>query len=289
MGWTMFATHSRLVIFFVVLSVAAPTAAEPPDILREYQFLPRHSTLSVHGGFAGLQLELPIFGGFDFVTGYHPDFTSLNPYAAFLNVDAQAINPADFGPYSFDIDASLNLSGLDGEPLPTGAPFNLYHFEGEDGQGAPMELYVAELGRWLYMKGENRPGCCDFFNFQIKALARQKPHPDFNSDGLVDRLDLDYWESHLGLDDAADADGSGMTDGADFLALQRDYGSAAPSADYFEALISAALAGGALAANVPEPASMGLLVAGLLLWRPRPTPASRGVPAHGCRGSRPIV
>jgi hypothetical protein len=268
----MLATRSRLAVFLVVFSVAAPAVAQPPDFFREYQFLTGQSTLAVQGGFAGFDIELPIYGEFGFVTGYHSDFTSLNPYAAFLNVDAQAINPTDFGPYSFDIDDSLNLSGLDGVPLPTGEPFDLYRFEGVDGQGAPMELHVATLGRWLYMRGANEPPCCDFFQYEIRALARQMPHPDFDGNGLVDSADLAYWEAHAGIDAAADLDGNGMTDGADFLALQRELGLVPPTADYFDALISAALADGPLAASVPEPLSLGLLVVGFLaVWGHRPT------------------
>ena len=258
------ATRSRLTVLLVVFSVAAPAVAQPPDLLRSYEFLTRHSTLTVSGGIAGWYFELPIHGGFDFVTGFRRDLHTLDPYAAFLNVEAEGINPTDFGPYSFDVDDSLNLSGLDGEPLPVAAPFNLYHFQGEDLQGAPVELYVAELGRWLYMKGRNDPGCCDMFSFGIKALARQTPHPDFNRDGVVDRLDLDLWEAHAGIDDGADADGNGTSDGIDFLVLQREFGSAAPSTDYFDAMISAALAGGALA-TVPEPGSMALALLGCVL------------------------
>ena len=189
----MHANRLCLSILFVALLpalAAEPAVAQPPDFLRSYQFVTRHSTLGVQGGFAGFHFELPIYGTFDFMTGYRPELPSLNPYAAFLNVDAEAINPTDFGPYSFDIDGSLNLSGLSGAPLPVNAPFDLYRFEGTDGQGAPMELYVATLDRWLYMKGENSPGCCDFFEYEISALARQRPHPDFNNDGLVDHHDL---------------------------------------------------------------------------------------------------
>lgn len=267
-------TQSCLVILVLAWFANTPAVAQPPDLLREYQFVTRHSTLTVEGGIAGFYFELPIYGSFDFVTGFENHFPSLDPYASFFNVDAEAINPTDFGPYSFDIDQSLNLSGLKGEPQPANAPFDLYRFEGTDGQGAPMELYVATLGRWLYMKGENSPGCCDFFLYEISALARQKPFPDFNSDGSVDHHDLSYWEAHTGVDDGADADGNGMTDGNDFLALQREYGSTPPAIAYFDALIDAALTSGGLAATVPEPSSVSLLAIGLLaLWRrPQSTP-----------------
>jgi hypothetical protein len=74
----LLATRSRLAIFSVVLAAATPVVAQPPDVLREYQFVTRHSTLTVQGGFAGFNFELPIYGTFDFVTGFHSDFISLS-------------------------------------------------------------------------------------------------------------------------------------------------------------------------------------------------------------------
>lgn len=253
----------RLLILGLVSFASAPVVAQPPDILRSYQFVPRRSTLEVQGGIAGLSLQLPIFGTFDFVTGYHYDFPNLHPYAAFDNVDAVATDPETDTSFhfSFDIDDSLNLSGLEGVPLPVGAPFDVYRFEGRDGQGAPMELFVAELGRWLYLRGGNDPGCCDFFQFEIQALASQTPFPDFNNDAIVDGADLAEWESHLG-------DEGGMT-GDDFLAWQRDLGTVAPTVEYFDSLIGTALASGFSAESVavPEPgcsllASLVVLLAG---------------------------
>ncbi len=253
----MHSLHARLISIGLALLTAlatAPALAQPPDILRSYQFVPRRSTLEVQGGFAGLSLRLPIFGTFDFVTGFRYDFPSLNPYAAFMNVEATATNPLSSSPFSFDIDDTLNLSGLEGVPLPVGAPFDVYRFEGTDGQDAPMELIVASLGRWLYMRGGNDPGCCDFFQYEIRAIARQDSFPDFNNDAIVDSADLADWESHYG-EDAAMA-------GDDFLAWQRDLGSVAPTVEYFESLISAAFGGGSSPASitVPEPQTLLLVM-----------------------------
>lgn len=252
----MHSTHSRrLRIGIAVLMVlaAAQAVAQPPDILRSFQFVPSRSTLEVQGGFAGLSLRLPIFGTFDFVTGFRYDFPSLNPYAAFTNVEATATNPLSYSPFSFDIDDSLNLSGLGGAPLPVGEPFDVYRFEGTDGQDAPMELFVASLGRWLYLRGGNDPGCCDFFQYEIRAVARQDSFPDFNSDAIVDRADLADWESHYG-EDAAMA-------GSDFLAWQRDLGTVAPTVEYFESLLGAALAGDFSTVSIAAPEPQTLLLA----------------------------
>ncbi len=39
----------------------------------------------------------------------------------------------------------------------------------------------------------------------------------------MDAGDLEIWQSHYGMDDSANADGDGDSDGADFLAWQRNY------------------------------------------------------------------
>lgn len=218
------------------------------------------------GGFAGLNLRLPISGSFDFVTGFRYEFPNLQPYAAFTNVEATAADPTGITPFSFDIDSSLNLSGLEGLPLPVGAPFNVYRFDGEDGQGAPMELFVAELDRWLYLRGGNDPGCCDFFQYEIRAVARQTPFPDFNDDAVVDDVDLMEWESHYG-------EATGMS-GGDFLAWQRELGAEAPTIEYFESLIDAAISSQTSVASVtvPEPQTLFLAlccVCAGIYWRAR--------------------
>jgi hypothetical protein len=237
--------------------------AQPPDLLRGYRFLPRHSTLSVSGGFAGLDLDLPIFGRFGFVTGFHSDSPSplpvLQPFARFVNVEAEAINPADFGPYSFDIDETLNLSGLRGRPGPLALPLPNWSFEGVDGQEAPMSLLAIEVGRWLVMFGHNEAPCCDFFDYEIRAVARQVPFADFDDDGDSDRDDFSRLVANFGADGGAllehgDTDVDGDVDGHDFLNVQRDYGD---TADTALALATSALAN---ISTVPEPSSCALLL-----------------------------
>jgi hypothetical protein len=91
----------RLLVLGLVSLAAVPAVAQPPDILRSYQFVPRRSALEVQGGFAGLSLKLPIFGKFDFITGYRPEFPALNPYAEFANMDAIAFDPLGIIPRLF--------------------------------------------------------------------------------------------------------------------------------------------------------------------------------------------
>ena len=257
-----------------------PLAAvgQPPDLLRNYRFVPRFSTLDVSGGFAGFDLELPIHGTFGLVTGYRytEDSPSVIPgferYAKFIDVDAQAINPTDFGPYSFDLDDTLNLSGLRGAPGPLMLPLENWLFRGVDSQEVPMSLYAIEVGRWLVMFGSNDPPCCDIFDFEITAVARQVPFADFDDDGDSDRDDLTRLAANMGLASGAlleqgDSDGDGDVDGRDFLNLQRDQG------DTAEAALALATGAAASATHaVPEPASCLLALVGAvsILLRRRP-------------------
>ena len=83
----------------------------------------------------------------------------------------------------------------------------------------------------------------------VSALASA----DFNSDGFVKADDLGLWKTGFGMQTGAgrtngDADGNGAVDGADFLAWQRQY--TGPSS------VAALTA-------IPEPATIGLIVAGL--------------------------
>jgi hypothetical protein len=67
-------------------------------------------------------------------------------------------------------------------------------------------------------------------DFQIGAVLYQLAS-DFNLDQTVDDVDLALWQSAYGVDDSADADGDGDTDGRDFLIWQRQSGpSTAPFA-----------------------------------------------------------
>ncbi|TWU30199.1 hypothetical protein [Bythopirellula polymerisocia] len=240
-----------------------PGFADPPDLLRSYRFVPRLSTLHQTGGFAGFDFRLPIFGDYDFITGYRGGegpIPSLDPYAQFANVAAQAGHPASASIFpAVDIDQALNLSGLDGKPIFHGPDgLTVYHFSGDDGSGdfpAKVNLHVATLGRWMFMRGGTTPPCCDFFQYDIKAISRQNPYGDFDGDGDVGAADLATWQT--GLDEA----GKSLS-GRDFLTWQRSYGEIAPSIGDFDAMLDAALvaSSSSVLSSIPEPASLVLLV-----------------------------
>ena len=272
------------------ISTLTPTLA-PPEILRNYRFLPRHSILHVGGGFAGFDIDANIFGRYGLVTGFHHDFgpslssLSLEPFAKFVDVRARAINPTDFGPYSFDLDETLNLSGLKGKPLPLFFPavlpnIQVFKFRGEEGQGAPFEMHAVTIGRWMFMKGANDAPCCDFFDYEIRAIARQVPFADIDHDDRVTASDLTRWENDFGetaVDGlSGDIDVDGDVDGLDFLSWQRQRGETMPSIEEFDAVLASALAASsgsaasAVTTAVPEPSSLmlaGMFVGVLLLRR----------------------
>jgi hypothetical protein len=47
---------------------------------------------------------------------------------------------------------------------------------------------------------------------------------DFDGNGVVDALDLPFWQAAFGLTNVGDADDDGDTDGRDFLVWQRNFG-----------------------------------------------------------------
>jgi hypothetical protein len=88
------------------------------------------------------------------------------------------------------------------------------------------------------------------------VVAYSLPAPsDFNSDGVVDSLDLNAWRAGFGtLAATADADDDGDADGRDLLLWQRNMG--------LGSVIAASAA-------VPEPRTSAFLLAGLAAAVPR--------------------
>ncbi|MGI9457877.1 MAG: pre-peptidase C-terminal domain-containing protein, partial [Aeoliella sp.] len=71
---------------------------------------------------------------------------------------------------------------------------------------------------------------------------------DFDTDGDVDSVDLGIWETSYGINNGADANGDGISDGDDFLIWQQQF--------------TGSLSLTAAATTVPEPAAVGLLLVG---------------------------
>jgi len=247
---------SRAGAWYVALCIfATQSAADPPDVLRNYRFIPSHSTVHVTGGFAGYNLDLEIAGQLGLVTGYDygvdptAHIPTLKPHAEFVNVNGYLFNPLSLAPMpvpGWDLDKTLNLSGLNGT-FRAGDPNHLL-FQGDDGQGQPIKLSATVYNKLLHIVGENTPGCCDFYHYEIDAFAHLMPYPDFNLDGSVN---------------AADYVGLRKSDGSqdDYSAWAAEFGSD------IDAEISAAMladsASSLSEASVPEPTTL-TLVAGCL-------------------------
>jgi len=248
---------SALVLLCVsVLATQANSAGAQdffPSHTRHYKFLPRLSTLNQSGGFAGVNIDYNVVGTYDFITTPSP--LAVYPpiiIGDFDNVVAAGVR--GFQNFALKLDAAINLSGLHGSSQFNG-PTNVFRFRGETGDGSKVELWAATRGPWMYMRGGTTPPPpppehADYFVYHIKALAHERPFADFNDDGVVDGADLATWTvptGHLN---------------SDFLSWQQQFGEAPPEEAEFEAAIAAA---GALAAAVPEPGSLALVLGGIIL------------------------
>ena len=244
---------------------------DPPDLLRRYLFLPRHSTLEQTGGIAGINVRYGVYGRFDLVTGWEylndPPLISIHPYAKFENVNAWASNPLLDSP-PLDLDQILNLSGLMGSQLPVAAPFDVFKFEGKTADGSAVNLFAGLIGQWLYLRGGTEPpeGSADFFSYQISALARQRPFADFNGDDIVDAADyvmlrhLDPAGSGVGI-----AGNDDVTAGAGFAEWMQQFGETVPDMTAMDSMMSVAMGSLVTTATVPEPASVNLAILGGLI------------------------
>ena len=269
---------------WIVVSLPSTSRAQTSSV-DHYQFLPRLSVLNQSGGIGGFDVDFRVMGKFDFTVEFgHTDVWPPQYVAKFSNVDAWASHP--ILAYVLPLDQTLNLSGLVGWQLPVAAPFDVYCFDGTTQDGSSVKLIAAEIGPWLHLRGETTPPprSADYFEYELKAVARRTPFADFTQDDAVDNADLARWSSRFGLKASAleglaqgDANQDGIADGADFLQWQRQAGEVAPALASLDAMVDAALATLAAAeptsiAAVPEPTTLGLGVvgiAGLLLRRRR--------------------
>jgi hypothetical protein len=263
--------------WIAIASLAVAGRAQTVSV-DHYRFLPRLSVLNQSGGIGGFDVDFRVMGKFDFELQLGPTDVWPTEYVAkFTNVDAWASHP--ILAYVLPLDQTLNLSGLTGRQLPVAAPFDVYQFDGTTQDGSTVKLIAAEIGPWLHLRGETTPppGSADYFEYELKAVARRRPFADFTQDDAVDNADLAKWSSRFGLKttaldglDQGDANEDGVADGADFLEWQRQAGEVAPALASLDAMIDAALATVAAStpasiAAVPEPTTLGLGVCGIAI------------------------
>lgn len=265
----------RLFALVAVLSVlcvaVSPSQAVPPDQIDSYRLLSRLSTLTQTGGFAGVNNRYHVEGEYDFRrewSGGRPS-EPLELGVRFTDADLRA-PLGELLPAFLDVDETLNLESLRGELLPQPfafTPYEVYRLEGIINDGAPasplesstIELFAVTLGPWMYLRGETtpRPWMADFFEYEIRALARTGDwgdFPDWNDDGLIDAADYTV------LRDLAEGPALEPPVGWDslFQELNMAYGEGVPSLDAFDAAITNALSQQGATA-VPEPSMLVLL------------------------------
>jgi hypothetical protein len=243
--------------------------AQPPDILRDYRFVPSHSDVHVSGGSSNYDMDLSIAGRFGLVTGYDYEqsptahIPTLVPHAEFIDVKAILFNPLSAAPTpvpGWDLDKTLNLSGLTG----TFTDPTALHFSGADGQGIPFHLDATLHGPLLHLTGMNSLPptcftCTQYVGYKVDALAVMRPYADFNLDGAIDSADYAIWRANAGTQTDAsfeqgDANGDGVVDAADYIIWRRTEGPATSLAVFGDS--------GLAVSSLPEPTTFALALAG---------------------------
>jgi hypothetical protein len=208
-----FISFAPLAVVVIFEALVGQASAQPPDILRDYRFVPSHSDVHVSGGSPGYNMDLSVAGKFGLVTGYDygpspiADIPTLVPHAQFIDVHAILFNPLSAAPLplpGWDLDKTLNLSGLMG----TFSDPDLLHFSGVDGQGIPIKLDAALRGPLLHLTGMNYlpptcVTCTQYVGYKVDALALTHPYADFNLDGVIDGVDWAIWKANMGKTDAS--------------------------------------------------------------------------------------
>lgn len=231
-----------LIASLFLVSTPEPSVAQAPDRLDHFRVLPRFSTLHKTGGFAGLDQRFRVRGEYDFLRLFDEGTFS----AKFDNSELWGTIDSDEPHIAIveDVDQAFNLDELDGRLLPLGGPLDVYKFDGRTGDGSNVDLHAIRLGPWMYVRGRTTPppGSADFFEYQLRMLARSQPWADLNEDDVVDAADYTILKD------------SGAVGYADW---RSQFGQRTPEMDSLDAAMSAALASGSA---VPEPSAMGLIL-----------------------------
>jgi hypothetical protein len=275
--------RSLLTGLISAVAVLATTAAGavPPDTLDSYRIVPRRSGLIRSGGFAGVDQRYPVEGTYGFAQQWEGG-TAMEPLtvtASFVETDIRALL-GPMLPAFIDVGRLLNLEALRGEPFPIlGAPFDVYRFRGTINDGIPasplvssplesstIELYAALAGPWMFVYGFTTPpdATADYFEYELRTVARRGPWADWNSDGVIDAADYTALRDEQALSAASDLDMA-----TPLSEWRTQFGEAAPSANAFADYIKAAVSPTAAAVAVPEPACLVLVLVGLSLARRR--------------------
>jgi hypothetical protein len=255
----------RLLVVWLCVVACGPMAErglaqDPAEILQHFRLVPRLSRMHKTGGIAGVNERYRLTGEFDLSRS-----TASPSTASFENAEVWGSLISDLPTPAIveDVDEIFNLEGLRGTQLLVDSPFDIYRFTGELPYDSSVELFAALAGPWMYLQGgtEPPPGSADYFEFDIRALARSRSRPfaDFNADGVVDAADYVLArKSHL-------AGGEPETIGAGLAEWREQFGETVPDIAKMEGALSAAAASFAAATGVPEPACLTLAIGGGVL------------------------
>jgi hypothetical protein len=227
----------------------------------QFRIVSKQSVLHRTGGFAGVNERLRLSGKFDLQIlppAIYPPLVALNNAEVWGALISDLPHPAIVE----DVDELLNLEELHGRQLPTMGPYTTYEFRGKLDDGSTIKLAAAKFGPWMYVRGASTPppGGADFFEYQLRMVARSQPFADLNEDGVVDAADYTL----LRDSPAGGAAGSdSIAAGADFDLWKQQFGESVPDISEFDAMFDATAGGASLAASAaPEPSALVLLLVG---------------------------
>jgi hypothetical protein len=171
---------------------------------------------------------------------------------------AQSATPAD-GSVAIDLDDDYKegwFSGFWNYGLSAGNPYSGGSWQESTAGMSTRTLHDGDWDSWTFSE------TFDFEAFAAAPSAAEPPtsgdNADFNGDGVIDGSDFLAWQRGFGTIggeglEQGDANGDGLVDAADLNAWSTAYGTgAAPPSSI------------ALATVVPEPATVGLVVASLM-------------------------